>query len=80
MDSANILLLGISLFGAITLLGFFQTKEKGFGKYNTSILILLTILVLCSLLFASNHLDSQTYANVVMAIIGFAGGLVVGKE
>lgn len=80
MDSESLLLTGIFLLGAIALIGFFKTKSNGFGKYTTSTLVLLMVLVLCALLFASGHLDSQLFANVLMAIIGFSGGLVVAKE
>jgi peptidoglycan/LPS O-acetylase OafA/YrhL len=80
MDSTNTLLIGIFILGAIALIGFFWTKTNGFGKYSTCALVLLVALILSALLFAGGQLDSQLFTNALMAIIGFAGGLVVSKE
>ncbi|MGH8548559.1 MAG: hypothetical protein ACRERU_08175 [Methylococcales bacterium] len=80
MDTNTLLVVGILLLGMIALIGFFKTKTEGFGKYNTSTLVLLVVLFLCSMLFASGRMESQLFANVVLAIIGFAGGLVVARE
>ena len=80
MDQSSILLLSISVLGAISLVGFFRTKTDGFGKYNTCTLVLLVVLVLSALLFAGGRFSADLFANVVMAIIGFAGGLVVARE
>jgi hypothetical protein len=80
MDSTNILPIGIIIIGVIALIGFFKTKTTGFGKYSTCALVLLVSLIFSSLLHAGGILDSQFYTNALMAIIGFAGGLVVSKE
>ena len=80
MDSTIMLQVAIFLVGLVALIGFFKTKSEGFGKFTTSTLVLLMVLILCSLLYASNQLDGQLFANVLMAIIGFAGGLVVAKD
>lgn len=80
MNLSIILVIGIILLGAIALIGFFVTKANGFGKYTTSTLILLVSLVLCALLYAGDHLDAQLFGHALMAIIGFAGGLIVAKD
>ena len=80
MDTESLLLIGIFLLSAIGLIGFFKTKSAGFGKYTTSTLVLLMVLVLSTLLFASGHFESQYFTNVLMALVGFAGGLINAKE
>lgn len=80
MDQNTTLLGAISLLGAIALVGFFWTKTDGFGKYNTCTLVLLVVLVLCALLFAAGRFDADLFSSAIMAIIGFAGGLVVARE
>jgi nitrogen fixation-related uncharacterized protein len=80
MDQTIALLIVVFLLGAIALIGFFWTKTDGFGKYNTCTLVLLVALILCALLFAAGRFSADLFANVVMAIIGFAGGLVVARE
>jgi hypothetical protein len=80
MDSTNLLIVAITVLGAIVLYGFFKTKTAGWGKYTASTLIMLLALFLSVLLLANNLIDSQIFANVLMAIVGFAGGLAVAKE
>lgn len=80
MDQNITLLITISFLGAVALIGFFWTKTDGFGKYNTCTLILLVVLILSALLFAANRFSADLFANAVMAIIGFAGGLVVARD
>ena len=80
MDQNTALVIAISLLGAISLIGFFWTKTGGFGKYNTCTLVLLVVLILSSLLFATGRLSADQFSSALMAIIGFAGGLVVARE
>ena len=80
MDANTILVVSVSIIGAIALIGFFRTKTEGYGKYTTSALVLLVLLVLTALLFASGKLDGYLLSNVFLAVAGFAGGLVAGKE
>ena len=80
MNSEVLLLASVFLLGAIGLIGFFKTKSSGFGKYTTSILVLLMVLILSTLLFASGRLESTYYTNILMALVGFAGGLINAKE
>ena len=81
MDITTMLVVLISVIGAIALVGFFWTKAAGYGKYTTSTLILLVIAILAALLFASGKLEGQVLSNIFLAVAGFAGGLVAaGKE
>lgn len=80
MDDATVLVGAITLLGMAALVGFFRTKSEGFGKYNTCTLVLLLVVVLCALLFAGGRFSAELFANAIMAIIGFAGGLVVARE
>ncbi len=80
MNSTNLLLVAIAVLGAIVLCGFFKTKSNGWGKYTASTLIMLVALILSVLLLANNQIDTQVFANALMAIIGFAGGLAVAKD
>jgi uncharacterized protein YebE (UPF0316 family) len=74
------LLLSIFVVGIVALIGFFVTKTKGFGRFATSSFLLLMVIIVSSLLFSANKLDSQILANIFFAVIGFAGGLFTGKE
>lgn len=80
MDANAWLLVALFIVGVVALIGFFATKTKGFGRYATSALLLLLVLVVSTLLFAAGRLEGQILANILFAIIGFAGGLFTGKE
>ncbi|MEW5746757.1 MAG: hypothetical protein AB1805_15110 [Nitrospirota bacterium] len=80
MDITAWLLIAIFCIGIISLIGFFVTKTKGFGRFATSSFLLLLVIVVSSLFYASGKLDAQVFANILFAVIGFAGGLFTGKE
>lgn len=80
MSSTNWAILSILIISGGALLGFFKTKTEGFGKYTTSALVLFLALILSALLLASGHLESQAFTNVVLGVVGFASGLVVGAN
>lgn len=73
---------GIAIFivSLIGLIGFLITKKEGFGRFNTSTLLLLMVITISSLLFISDFLDDNTMENLIFAIIGFAGGLFTGRD
>ena len=75
MDMNSWLLLSVFVLGMASLIGFFVTKSKGFGRFATSTFLLLLVAVLSALLFAAGKLDGQVLANIFFAVIGFAGGL-----
>ena len=76
----NWLLLGIFVIGLTAVIGFFVTKTKGFGRFATSTLLLLLVLVLSCLFYAGDKMEASMLSNLLFAIIGFAGGLFAPKE
>lgn len=80
MDSSAWLLLAIFIVGMVSLIGFFVTKTKGFGRFATSTFLLLLVVVVSALLFAAEKLEAPVLANIFFAVIGFAGGLFTARE
>jgi len=80
LDTTAWLLLSVFIFGLVALIGFFVTKTKGFGRFSTSALLLVTVTVVSALLFTADRLDSQTLENIFFAVIGFAAGLFTGRD
>lgn len=80
MDQESWLMLGVFVIGLAALVGFFMTKTKGYGRFATSTFLILLAVVISALLYAAGKLDGQIMANVLFAVIGFAGGLFTGKE
>jgi len=76
----NLLLIIITFIGIVALIGFFITKKEGFGPFNASAFLILLVLIIASLLYASCKLDNQTMGNILFAIIGFSGGLFTNKN
>jgi hypothetical protein len=80
MDTNAWLLLAVFVIGLISLIGFFVTKTKGFGRFATSTFLLLVVVIVSGLLYAAGKLDGQVLANIFFAVIGFAGGLFTSKQ
>jgi len=80
MENESWLMLGILIIGLISLIGFFVTKTKGFGRFATSTLLMILVFIISSLMFSAGKFDAQVMANIVFSVIGFAGGLFTGKE
>ena len=80
MNSTNWAIVSILLLGGGALFGFFKTKTEGFGRFTTSVLVLFLALTFSALLLANGNLDSQAFTNVVLGVVGFASGLVVGNN
>jgi hypothetical protein len=76
----NWLLIAVFAIGLAALIGFFVTKTKGFGRFATSTLLLLLVLVLSCLFYAGDKMNASMLSNLLFAIIGFAGGLFAPKE
>lgn len=72
--------IAIFVLGLISLLGFFFTKTKGFGRYATSTLLLVLVISLATLLFSVDKLEEQIIGNIFFAAIGFAAGLFTNKD
>ncbi len=69
------LVVAIFIVGIGSLIGFFATKTKGFGRFATSTFLIILALTLSALLYAGGKLDGQIMANILFAVIGFSGGL-----
>lgn len=81
MGPSGLTLIAImALLGGGALYGFFRTKTPGFGRYNTSILVIILALSFGSLALIAGAIREQVFSSLLMAIVGFAGGMVVGKE
>ena len=68
----------VLIFGG-SIVGVFWTKTAGFGRYTTSVLVLVLVLFVAALAFLLNRVESQPIMNLLFAIAGYAGGLIVGK-
>lgn len=80
MTPTLLLMAAIFILGAGALIGFFKTKKKGFGRFSTSVFLILLVIVISALLYAAGKLESQVMANVLFAVFGFAGGLFTSKD
>lgn len=80
MSSDLWLILCIFVIGLVSLIGFFVTKTKGYGRYATSTFLILIVVVVASLMYSSGKLEGHVMANLLFAVVGFAGGLFTGKE
>ena len=74
------LMLSVFLIGTGALVGFFITKTKGYGRYSTSLFLILVVTIVASLVYSAGKLDNQVMANILFVVIGFAGGLFTGKD
>jgi len=74
------LVLAVFILGSGSLIGFFKTKTPGFGRFTTSTLLVILVLIIASLLFAGGLLEGPVLANVLFAVFGFAGGLFTSKN
>ena len=80
MDLNAWVMVAVVALCAVALIGFFATKTKGFGRFATSTLLLLVVVVISTVLYVGNRLDAQVLVNILFAVIGFAGGLFTGKD
>ncbi len=71
------LLLGIFFF---VLWKFFKDKTGGYGLYTTSTLLITLTLMVTSIIFLFGGIESDDATKIILAAIGFAGGLFAGKD
>ena len=76
----NWLLIAVFIIGITSLVGFFITKKKGFGRFTTSTFLLLLVVILSAIFFAEGKLKPELLTNILFAVIGFAGGLFTKKD
>lgn len=80
MDKDVMLVASLALLALAAMIGIFKTKTAGWGKYSGSLLIICLALFMSAILFSAGKLEGAIFVNVLFAVIGFAGGLVTGKE
>ena len=73
----TVMVLGIFLFA---LSRFFDTKLPGYGRFNSSTLIIILALMLSTIVLLIDKEKSEDVVKIIFAVIGFAAGLVAGKE
>ncbi|HDZ8845288.1 TPA: hypothetical protein RUW98_000449 [Aeromonas veronii] len=66
--------------GGASLFVYHARASGGFGPYNSSTLLLILALTITGVISAVGILDKSTLGNVLMGVIGFAGGIVAGKQ
>jgi hypothetical protein len=70
----------VVLVFAVSIIGIFFTKTPGFGRYTTSVLVLTLVLFVAALAFVNNKVEWEPLANLLFAVAGFAGGLIVAEK
>ena len=80
MDKEAIGLISLGVLATATVIGIFVTKTKGWGKYSTSTLILTLALLISTLLLILGKVEASVFGNVLFAVVGYAGGLIVSKK
>lgn len=80
MITDDYLIIAVFLLGIGSLFGFFKTKTDGFGRFTTSTFLIILVIIMTSLFFASGKLEGQLMANILFAVFGFAGGLFTRKD
>ena len=73
-------LTAVSLISIAAFFVFWRTKTEGFGPYNTSAFLLLTVSSLTAILAVVGKIDMHDTTSIMLAIIGFAGGLFAGGK
>jgi hypothetical protein len=53
-----------------------KKMENGFGPYNTSVVLLFLILFVTAVAFATGKIEWPNVSGLLLAVAGFAGGLV----
>jgi hypothetical protein len=79
MDTTVLAVIVVSIVALASLIGIFRTKTPGFGRFSTSLLLLVLVLFAASIFVAIGRLDGQQFGNILFAVAGFAGGLITGK-
>jgi len=73
-------LAAVFLIFAGALGGFFWTKSAGWGRYTTSVLLLILVLFVVSVGFLLGRAGSEPFLNILFAVAGYAGGVLSGEK
>ena len=78
--AVNVEIISLTVFAVVIFGGIFFTKTEGFGKYTTSLLLLMVVLFLASFFLVLDKISSTVFANIAFAATGFGGGLLSAKR
>ena len=77
-------LLAVTLIAVAAFVVFCRIANRsgtpGFGPYNTSAFLLLTVATVTAILAVTKNIDGHNVTAIMTAIIGFAGGLFAGHK
>ncbi len=74
------LILGMMVFFGFVLDGFFKTSKGGFGRFTSSTLIIIIVLMVSLIALLLGGINGDDITKIILAIIGFVAGVVAGKE
>lgn len=77
---ADYFVIGLLVIYAGVLFGYFKTKKEGFGPFNTSVVVIILVLMTASTAFMAGKLSADDTTKILFALIGFAAGLFVKRE
>jgi hypothetical protein len=80
MTTNDWLTIGLTALGVAAITGVLSTKTPSFGRYASSVLLLILVLFVTALFLAADKIESALFANIAFAIAGFAGGLIASKQ
>jgi len=73
-------IVGVSIIFGVALIGIFLTKTAGFGKYTSSLIILVLALFVASLFLIIGKVDAAQFMSLIFAAVGFAGGIITNVK
>ena len=80
----NCALVAVSVISIVAFFVFWKiaisSGKLGFGPYNTGTFLLLTVSVLTAILATVGKIDVHDTTSIMLAIIGFGGGLFAGNK
>lgn len=80
MDAIAVPVGVVTLIFAGALVGFFVTKTAGWGQYTSALLLLILVLFVAAIAFATNRIDWPGVSGLLLAVAGYAAGLVSPKK
>ena len=66
-------------FGGV-IYGFIKTKIPGWGRYTTSLMLLILVLYVAAVISVLGKAEWPTLANLLFAVAGFAGGMLAPEK
>lgn len=79
MEAELVVVLLVSVAAYAVFWKIAASGKQGFGRYNTSTFLLLTVASLTAILAVVGQIDAHDPTSIMLAIIGFAGGLFAGS-